>query len=194
MSKKKSRSFGIIFLFLGIVFSVLAICLAALPGLTLKLEVETTVGAIKGTVISNISLFGLIFGNGLIKVSTEVTAGSGSLGGNSDPIQLYGGMSTLALISFLAIALGVVFSLLAIFLRKGRKGLLGFAGLLVVVGAALIFALKVTGTPIGITQDGERTLDFVKYFADYNYGIGTILYFISSLIGSGCFILGALKS
>ena len=190
MAKKKSGSNNALFRLVGALFGVLAIVFSfILDGVKLYKEVNGTLGTLKST--TTVKLFNLMFGSPTFTTTSEAT--TTTLGTTSTTTISYGGgMSTFALISFIAVALGVVLLVVSFLIKNKFASLAG--GALLVLGGIFVFLTLTGGADLTKTV-GNSTVNtaFADVFKDYKLAIGAYLYGILSIVGGALGILSSAK-
>lgn len=154
--------------------AVLALILGiVLPGVTAEM----------GGATYTIGILGMAFGGAEYKVSADVATMTAKIGD--------GGMSIFGLISIIALAAGIVLTIVSIF--KGEK--LGFIGaILVAVAGVCMLLLLVAGTEVSQVFGGQTyTSTFAETFEQFKLGIGAIIYAILAILGGGFGILNKFK-
>lgn len=199
MAKKKSSSNNALFRLVGALLGVLAIVFSfILDGVKLYVEKSAGAGQAGGTLKSTttVKLFNLMFGSPSFTTTGELTM---SIGGTSstttiDPttVSYGGGMSTFALISFIAVALGVVLLVVSFLIKNKFASLAG--GALLVLGGIFVFLTLTSGADLTKTV-GNSTVNtaFADAFKDYKLAIGAYLYGILSIVGGALGILSSAK-
>lgn len=177
MKKSKTRFISNLLLCFGMLFAVLAILCIFLPG-CINTSTVTVLGQTITTEIK-VLLYGLVFGN------PEVIITVSSAGSTSTVFE--GGLSYLGLIGFILVAIGLVATLLALFLKRQAKVICVFTFLVILVGACLMMAVLTCGSDLA--YEG-LTSSFTDNYGEFELGVGTILFFVSGLLSSG-FVLGS---
>ena len=199
MAKKKSGSNNALFRLVGALFGVLAIVFSfILDGVKYYYEGNGSLFGQSGTVKTNttVKLFNLMFGSPTLTTTGEVT--TTILGTTStttmDPstVSYGGGMSTFALISFIAVALGVVLLVVSFLIKNKFASLAG--GALLVLGGIFVFLTLTGGADLTKTV-GNSTVNtaFADAFKNYKLAIGAYLYGILSIVGGALGILSSAK-
>lgn len=199
MAKKKSGSNNALFRLVGALLGVLAIVFSfILDGVKYYYEGNGSLFGQSGTVKTNttVKLFNLMFGSPTFTTTGEVT--TTILGTTStttmDPstVSYGGGMSTFALISFIAVALGVVLLVVSFLLKNKFASLAG--GALLVLGGIFVFLTLTGGADLTKTV-GNSTVNtaFADAFKNYKLAIGAYLYGILSIVGGALGILSSAK-
>ena len=199
MAKKKSGSNNALFRLVGALFGVLAIVFSfILDGVKYYYEGNGSLFGQSGTVKTNttVKLFNLMFGSPTFTTTGEVT--TTILGTTStttmDPstVSYGGGMSTFALISCIAVALGVVLLVVSFLIKNKFASLAG--GALLVLGGIFVFLTLTGGADLTKTV-GNSTVNtaFADAFKNYKLAIGAYLYGILSIVGGALGILSSAK-
>ena len=197
MAKKKSGSNNALFRLVGALLGVLAIVFSfILDGVKYYYEGNGSLFGQSGTVKTNttVKLFNLMFGSPTFTTTGEVT--TTILGTTStttmDPstVSYGGGMSTFALISFIAVALGVVLLVVSFLIKNKFASLAG--GALLVLGGIFVFLTLTGGADLTKTV-GNSTVNtaFADAFKNYKLAIGAYLYGILSIVGGALGILSS---
>ena len=171
-SKKNKGVTAIIVLFAGILALVSALIF---PAISLKLGEESSVTA---------NIFGMAFGGATLTTTIKSTTTSGAI---------TGGMSIFALISIIALFMGIALSVVSIFSKNKNLDFLG--AILVTISGVLMLFLLTAGTDVVTASFGSTTITvkFVEYFKEYNLAFGAILYAILAILGGGLGILSKIK-
>lgn len=177
MKRVKTKFISNLLLCFGLLFAVLAILCILLPGCVYTLTVEGYGQAI--TTEMKVLLYGLIFGNPEIIVTV--------IPGGSTSFNAEGGIGFLGLIGFILVAIGLLTTLVAVFLKNKAKVLCVLSFLVILVGACLMMAVLTTGTDITINGISGS---YVEGYEGFKLGVGPILFFVSGLLSSG-FVLGS---
>ena len=101
-------------------------------------------------------------------------------------------MSTFALISFIAVALGVVLLVVSFLIKNKFASFAG--GALLVLGGIFVFLTLTSGADLTTTV-GNSTVNtaFADAFKDFKLAIGAYLYGILSIVGGALGILSSAK-
>ena len=137
-----------------------------------------------GTATYSVPFLGLAFGGATITTQT---------GNTSTTETLTGGMSTMGLISFLALIAGIALVVVSIFV-KGKK--FDFIGsICIAVAGVLAFFLLTGGTDVVYEVIGNTTqnVEFTKKFSEYTLGAGAIIYGIIAILGGAFGIVNNFK-
>ncbi len=190
MAKKKSGSNNALFRLVGALLGVLAIVFSfILDGVTKT--VEANIGGASSTTTTTVKLFNLMFGSPTMN-STNVTTLLGATTTTNATVSYGGGMSTFALISFIAVALGVVLLVVSFLIKNKFASFAG--GALLVLGGIFVFLTLTSGADLTTTV-GNSTVNtaFADAFKDYKLAIGAYLYGILSIVGGALGILSSAK-
>ena len=199
MAKKKSGSNNALFRLVGALFGVLAIVFSfILDGVKYYYEGNGSFGGLSGTTktTTTVKLFNLMFGSPSFTTTGEITMSIGVTSSTTtiDPstVSYGGGMSTFALISFIAVALGVVLLVVSFLIKNKFASFAG--GALLVLGGIFVFLTLTSGADLTKTV-GNSTVNtaFADAFKDYKLAIGAYLYGILSIVGGALGILSSAK-
>ena len=148
-----------------------------LPGATATSEV------LGSTVTTTVNFLGLVFGGATITTQS---------GNNTNTATITGGMSTMGLISFLALIAGIALIVVSIFV-KGKK--FDFIGsICIAVAGVLAFFLLTGGTDITTTLGSlTHATPFTEYFEGVSLGAGAIIYGIVATLGGAFGIVNNFK-
>lgn len=195
MAKKKSGSNNALFRLVGALFGVLAIVFSfILDGVKYYYEGTSTIlgGTLKST--TTVKLFNLMFGSPSFTTTGELTSTILGTTTTIDPttVSYGGGISTFALISFIAVALGVVLLVVSFLIKNKFASFAG--GALLVLGGIFVFLTLTSGADLTTTV-GNSTVNtaFADAFKDYKLAIGAYLYGILSIVGGALGILSSAK-
>ena len=160
---------------------IVAVC--GLVAIILSLFLAGVIYNPEAELVSTVSLIGMIFGSG-----TMVMTGKNPFTGEitKENVQLTGGGSTFALISFVVLVIALLIAVLAMF--KDNK-FSAIAGLLLIVSGVLMFLLLSAGSSITVSESLGLSQEFTKFFEGYRLGIGAIIYAILSILGGALGIL-----
>lgn len=150
------------------VFAILAIVCLFLPGVSQKVSEMGTTATI------SISLIGLVFGGGPLKMT--LSGGEGSANTSAD---YKGGMSIFGLLAFILLVVAIVLAIVAIVMKKSN--LLIPAGAVAVVAGIFVLLVMVAGT----ASEGTAFKDMMESF---KLGIGSILFAVSAILGGGLLV------
>lgn len=134
------------------------------------------------TTDSIISILGLAFGGATLKTTT-INDSQTTL----TELELGGGMSTFALISVILLALSILITVLAVFVKGKKINFLG-AVLMVLAGISM-FLILVTGSDFVITRKitdtitNTKTIPFKECLDGFKISTGVYLYSILSILG-----------
>lgn len=198
MAKKKSGSNNALFKLVGALLGVLAIVFSfILDGVKLYKEGTGSFGGLSGTTktTTTVKLFNLMFGSPSFTTTGEITMSIGRTSSTTiDPstVSYGGGMSTFALISFIAVALGVVLLVVSFLIKNKFASFAG--GALLVLGGIFVFLTLTSGADLTTTV-GNSTVNtaFADAFKDFKLAIGAYLYGILSIVGGALGILSSAK-
>ena len=149
-------------------FAILAIVCLFLPGVSQK---ASEMGA---TATISISLIGLVFGGGPLKVALS---GGGESANTSADYK--GGMSIFGLLAFILLVVAIVLAIVAIVMKKSN--LLIPAGAVAVVAGICVLLVMVAGT----AAEGTAFKDLME---GLKLGIGSILFAVSAILGGGLLV------
>ena len=152
------------------VFAVLAIVCLFLPGVSQKASEMGTTATI------SISLIGLVFGGGPLKVTFS---GEGASANTSADYK--GGMSIFGLLAFVLLIVAIVLAIVAIVMKKSN--LLIPAGAVAVVAGICVLLVMVVGT----ASEGTAFKDIMDLY-NFKLGIGSILFAVSAILGGGLLV------
>ena len=171
-SKKNKGATAIIVLFAGILALVSALIF---PAISRKLGEESSITA---------NIFGMAFGGATLTTTIKSTTTS---------VAITGGMSIFALISIIALFMGIALSVMSIFSKNKNLDFLG--AILVTISGVLMLFLLTAGTDVVTAEIGSTTITekFVEYFKEFNLAFGAILYAILAILGGGLGILSKIK-
>ena len=133
------------------------------------------------TTTITVNFLGLVFGGATVTKQT---------GNTTSTATITGGMSTMGLISFLALIAGIALVVVSIFV-KGKK--FDFIGsICIAVAGVLAFFLLTGGTDVTTTLGG-LAIPFTEAFEDYSLGAGAIIYGIVATLGGAFGIVNNFK-
>lgn len=150
------------------VFAILAIVCLFLPGVSQKVSEMGTTATI------SISLIGLVFGGGPLKMTFS---GEGASANTSADYK--GGMSIFGLLAFILLVVAIVLAIVAVVMKKSN--LLIPAGAVAVVAGIFVLLVMVAGT----AAEGTAFKDMMEGF---KLGIGSILFAVSAILGGGLLV------
>lgn len=157
---------------LGIVALVLVFIL---DGAIKTKEADVIISTI--TTTSTVSMMGLIFGSPVV-VKT--------VGNSTTPLDgLTGGMSTLGIISFVLLIIGILVTGYS-FTKKKAKSMKLIGNVILVVSGVLMFFLLTLGADIVSTiGSASKNTKFVDFYEGYKLATGAIAYAILAIVGGG---------
>ena len=135
----------------------------------------------------SISLIGMMFGSGPMKVKTVI----GGVAASAESAY-NGGMSIFGLISFIALIAGIGLIVASIFVADKNLDFIG--SICIAVAGVLVLLLFVAGTDIVSTVGNqEYTAPFKDTFEEFKLGAGAIIYAILTILGGAFGIVNKYK-